>query len=167
MAALVAAGMSMVLAAGLRAQDLDAEYARELLGSGTAAPAFVLPDGQGAVHSLADYRGSYVVLDFWATWCPDCRADVPAMKELFARYGGKAVFIGISFDTDADRLSSYVAENGIGWLQLSELKKWKETQVSQDYHVRWIPSLYLIGPDGRVVLGTVMLSKLEAALAAL
>ena len=50
------------------------------------------------------------------------------------------------------------------WAHGSELKKWKETTVSSLYYVKWIPSIYLIGPDGKVILGTVVLDKIEAAL---
>ena len=53
------------------------------------------------------------------------------------------------------------------WTHVSPLIKWKESQVSQDYKVNWIPSMYLIGPDGKVVFGTVVLEKLEKALASL
>ena len=53
------------------------------------------------------------------------------------------------------------------WMQHSELKPWKETRISQDYHIKWIPSMYLIGPDGKVVLATVEIKKLRKALEAI
>ena len=95
--ALIAAVSVSVLA-----QDDDAKYAADLLKKGTVAPAFKIPDTKGVQHSLADFKGSYVVLDFWATWCPDCRKDVPKMKELYATYASSNIaFVGISLDTDA------------------------------------------------------------------
>lgn len=152
----------------LSAQDLDAEYAKDLLKAGADAPSFTINDIEGKPHSLKDFRGSYVVLDFWATWCPDCRKDLPKMKELYAKYASdNVVFVGVSFDEKPEKLAEYVAANGIEWLQVSEFKKWKgekNLKISDDYHVRWIPSLYLIDPKGKIVLGTVMLEKLEAAL---
>ena len=60
-----------------------------------------------------------------------------------------------------------MAENEIGWLQLSDFVSKKESKVGEDFRVRWIPSMYLVGPDGKVLLGTVMVDKLEAALEAL
>ena len=98
---------------------------------------------------------------------PDCRADVPAMKELYAKYGDKVTFVGISFDTDPEKLDAYVAENGIEWLQLSDFVAKKESKVGEDFRVKWIPSMYLVGPDGKVLLGTVMVDKLALALEAL
>ena len=66
------------------AQDLDSLYARDLLTVGTVAPD--LTDVEGQTVSLEKYRGQYVVLDFWASWCPDCRKDMPQMKELYTQY---------------------------------------------------------------------------------
>jgi hypothetical protein len=71
-------------------------------------------------------------------------------------------FLGISFDTDAEQLLKYTAEHGMDWLQLSEgFKKWKETQVSEAYGVKWIPTKYVISPKGKVLLSTVMTEKVE------
>ena len=149
--------------------DDDAKYAAELLAKGTTAPAFCVNDLAGEPHTLAEFAGKYLVLDFWATWCPDCRKDIPKMKELWQKYGSdKLVFVGISLDTSAEALGNYVRDNEIGWLQLSELKKWKKgAQTADDYQVKWIPSIYVIGPDGKVLLATVMIDQLEAFLAAL
>jgi thiol-disulfide isomerase/thioredoxin len=108
--------------------------------------------------------GEYLVLDFWATWCPDCRADVPAVKELYEKYSDKVRFVGISFDTDKEALDKYLAENEITWLQLSDFAGKKESSIGENFHVKWIPSMYLIDPEGKVVLGTVMVEKLAAAL---
>ena len=147
--------------------DLDAEYAVDMLKAGEVLPAFSLEDRAGVVHSQDEFAGKYVVLDFWATWCPDCRADVPAMKDLYARFGDKVEFVGVSFDTEPEKLDAFVAENGIGWTQLSDFVTKKESAVAENFRVKWIPSMYLVGPDGKVLLGTVMVDKLTAALEAL
>ena len=147
-------------------EDLDVKYGAELLTKGTQAPGFTLKDPDGRDVSLSDFAGKYVVLDFWATWCPDCREDIPKLKELWETYGSdKVAFLSVAFDTDKDRWAGYIADNGLGWTHVSPLAKWKETQVSKDYHVNWIPTMYLVGPDGKVILATVVLSKLENALA--
>jgi thiol-disulfide isomerase/thioredoxin len=148
-------------------KDADSEYAVDMLKKGEAIPAFSLKDRSDVLHSPDEFAGKYVVYDFWATWCPDCRADVPAMKELWERFGDKVEFVGISFDTDPEKLDSYVAENGIGWLQLSDFVTKKESTVADSFRVKWIPSMYLVGPDGKVLLGTVMVTKLAVALEAL
>lgn len=147
-------------------EDLDAQYAKDLLAKGTPAPDFTLQTPDGKELSLKDFRGKYVVLDFWASWCPDCRKDAPEVKALWEKYGSdKVAFVGVSFDTEKEKWAEYVKENGLGWDHVSPLAKWKETQVSQDYKVNWIPSMYLIDPDGKVVFGTVMIDKLAKELA--
>ena len=61
------------------------------------APDFILPMMNNYKVQLSEFKGKYVLLDFWATWCPDCRKDVPAVKELYDKYGSKVEFIGVSF----------------------------------------------------------------------
>ena len=145
-------------------KDADSEYAVDMIKKGESIPAFSLKDRSDFLRTQEEFAGQYLVLDFWATWCPDCREDIPAMKELYAKYGDKATFVGISFDTDPEKLDAFLEENGIGWLQLSDFVTKKESTVAADFRVKWIPSMYLVGPDGKVILGTVMVSKLAAAL---
>lgn len=165
--------LSMLLAAttGLMAQttdekgnDLDSVYAQKLLKPGTTAPDFILPMPNGYRVQLAEFKGKYVLLDFWASWCPDCRKDIPAVKAMYEKYGKNVVFIGVSFDTDRDRWAKCVADNGMTWRQVSELKRMHEAKIAQTYGVQWIPSMTLVGPDGKVVLSTVVLERMEKAL---
>lgn len=151
------------IATTLMAQDLDSLYARDLLTVGTVAPD--LTDAEGQTIALEKYRGQYVVLDFWASWCPDCRKDMPQMKELYAQYHTKGVqFLGISFDTTREALDNYLKKEAIAWPQVTELKKMKESKMAQAYHIRWIPSIYLIDPNGKVLLATVEIEKLKTLL---
>lgn len=145
-------------------QDDDAKYATELLKPGTEAPDFALATPDGKTVKLSDMRGKYVVLDFWASWCPDCRKDIPAVKAMYEKYGKNVVFIGVSFDTDRDRWAKCVADNGMTWRQVSELKRMREAKIAQTYGVQWIPSMTLVGPDGKVVLSTVVLERMEKTL---
>lgn len=89
---------------------------------GTQAPDFTLAAPDGTHHSLSSMRGSYVVLDFWASWCPDCRKDIPAMKQLHAEYGQTVRFVSVSFDDKRDNWTACINSNGMDWLHLSELK---------------------------------------------
>jgi TonB family protein len=147
-------------------EDLDAKYGTELLKPGTEAPNFTLRALLGKKLELNKTRGGYVVLDFWASWCGDCRKDMPAMSALSRTYFDKGVqFVGVSFDTDS--AAWYKCATDVYKLvgaQVSELKKWKETQVSKDYHINWIPTLYLLDPEGKVDLATVEVAKLEKRL---
>lgn len=83
-------------------QDVDVLYAKNLLAVGTEAPTFP-----------ALKKGTWTVLDFWATWCPDCRREIPTVKEMFQKYGTRAKFIGVSMDTDKQKLDNYTQANGV------------------------------------------------------
>ena len=157
----LALGLLMSVALFAQQEDLDAKYAADLLKPGTPAPEFVLNDINGNSVKMSQFRGKTVVLIFWASWCPDCRAEVPALKELQAKTDpDKVLFVSISSDRTVEAWKKYVAENEMGGVQLYKDK----SKVSEDYHVKWIPSQYVIGPDGKVVLGTVMLDKVAKAL---
>ena len=149
------------------AQDLDSKYATNLLKPGTVAPDFTLRTADEKDIKLREFRGNYVVLDFWASWCPDCRKDIPAMKQLWSNLMDYNVrIIGISFDTNKEAwVNTYWDKYQMNWTQVSELKKWKkDTKIDRLYHVDWIPTMYLIDPNGRIVLGTVEIEKLRATL---
>ena len=162
----VLAGMLVCMASTMMAQDLDAQYATNLLPVGTKAPD--LTDPRDSIHHIDDFHGRCVVLDFFATWCGDCRKDLPEMKKLHQMYDIEGVeFIGISFDTDFSVLQNFMDKESIRWRVLSELKKMKESQMAKDYHIQWIPTMYLLDTEGRVLLATVEIDKLKAKLAEL
>ena len=105
-------------------QDDDAKYATELLKPGTEAPDFALATPDGKTVKLSDMRGKYVVLDFWASWCPDCRKDLPAIAALHNTYAERGVeFIGVSFDDKKENLVKAISDFNIAYTQVSELKK--------------------------------------------
>jgi len=148
--------------------DLDAKYATSLLKVGEQAPEFAMTTPSGNNIALSSMRGRYVVIDFWASWCPDCRKDLPRMAALAQKYAERGIeFVGVSFDTDKAAWTSAIEKYGLRYAQVSELKKMKESATADAYGVKWIPSMYLIDPEGRVKLATVMIDKLEAALAAI
>lgn len=140
----------MLFSAG--SMQLQAQDTSSLIAVGKDAPAFTLNDLNGKSISLSDYQGKYVLIDFWATWCPDCRKLTPSLLSLYNEYKDKnIVFLGVSFDTNKEQLVDYVSKNAVPWAQVSEFKKWKETTISTQYGIKWIPTVYLIGPDGKVV----------------
>ncbi len=156
------------IAAGVKAQDdADAKYATGLLRPGTPAPDFTISNAGTPYNgtSLGSLRGKYVVLDFWASWCPDCRKDIGTLRRMNRSFASDSiVFIGVSFDKSEEAWRKCVADSSMTWMQHREQKPWKETQVSKDYRINWIPTMYIIGPDGRVMLGTVMPEKVGKAL---
>lgn len=157
--------MSQAICAQNLQEDPDLQYAVDLLKPGSDAPAFTLNDLQGKAVSLKDFKGKTVVLVFWATWCPDCRAEVPEIKAMHAAADpAKTVFVSVSFDRSFDTLVKYADENELPGVQLFDPSGKKESAIGADYHVKWIPSLYVIGPDGKVQLATVVASKVAAFL---
>ena len=146
-------------------EDLDLQYAVELLKPGTQALDFALQDINGKTFKLSDFQGRKVVLVFWASWCPDCRAEVPELKAMHAAANPeKAAFVSVSFDRTLEALQNYVNENYLPGVQLFDPAGKKESKVAADYGVKWIPSLYLIDETGKVQLDTVMIGKIADAL---
>ena len=146
--------------------DFDETYAQEMLKPGTPAPDFQLPTPDGKTVKFSEFaKGKYVVIDFWASWCPDCRKDLPEIIRLYNNFHKDGVeFLGVSFDTDKEKWTDYIAKSGVPYTQVSELKRMNQSDVAKAYGVRWIPSIYLIGPDGKVLVSTVLSYKIEKKL---
>ena len=132
------------------------EYLPEI-AVGAEAPEISAPDTLGHVIRLSDYRGQYVAVDFWATWCGDCRRETPAFKRLYDDMkdatvnGARVQFLSYSFDRDASRWKSYVIKQGFTWPQVSTLQaNWHDIPVTGAYGLHWIPAFLLITPDGKV-----------------
>ena len=152
-ALLFAAAIETKAQATASTEDLDTKYATTLVKPGTTAPDF------------NSFRGKTVVLDFWASWCPDCRKDAPEIVRLYNEYHPKGVeFIGISMDTDVQAWRNAIQKYGIVYPQVSELKKFKETDISKSYGINWIPSIVVVDKDGKVLLSTVLSSKVDQLL---
>ena len=144
-------------------QDLDNKYATELVKVGTAAPDFKMKTPEGKTLQLSKFaKGKTVVLDFWASWCRDCRKDAPEVVRMYEKYRQHGIeFVGISMDTDVEAWKKAIGQFGITYPQVSELKKFKETDIAKAYGVNWIPSMVVIGPDGQVKLSTVLSYKVD------
>ena len=144
-------------------EDIDDKYATSLVKVGTAAPDFKMKTPQGETIQLSEFaKGKTVVLDFWASWCPDCRKDAPEVVRLYNKYHQYGIeFIGVSMDTDVEAWKKAIEKFGITYPQVSELKKFKETDIAKAYGVNWIPSMVVVGPDGQVKLSTVLTYKVD------
>jgi thiol-disulfide isomerase/thioredoxin len=150
----------------ISAQNADSLYSKSFLAPGTEAPDFTLMTPTGRSFELSSQRGRYVVIDFWASWCGDCRKIKPKMDFLSNAYSiDSVVFVGVSYDTDNEIWKNYVqSDNKDFIIHVSELKKWEETETSQQYGIKWIPTMYLIDPEGKVVMATTDVEKLAKAL---
>jgi alpha/beta superfamily hydrolase/peroxiredoxin len=160
---LLAGATIQMKAQGAPEEDFDAKYATELVKPGTAAPDFKMKTPDGKDFQFAKFaKGKTVVLDFWASWCPDCRKDAPEVVRLYETYRQYGIeFIGVSMDTDVEAWKSAIEKYGITYPQVSELKKFKDTDISKAYGVKWIPSMVVVGPDGQVKLSTVLTYKVD------
>lgn len=156
----------LAIAFTARAQwDFDQKYAADLVKSGSVAPYFRMKTAEGKTLSLNQYKGRYVLLDFWASWCPDCRKDIPNVVRMYRKFHPQGVdFIGISMDTNAEAWKKAIAQYGLTYPQVSELVKFHDTKIAALYGVKWIPSMVLIDPQGKVLLSTVLSYKMERTL---
>jgi thiol-disulfide isomerase/thioredoxin len=109
----------------------------------------------GKQMSMADLKGKVVVIDFWATWCGPCIAEMPKMKQLYAEYKPKGVeFIGISLDNPEsegglEKLKAYCKENNIEWPQYYQGKGW-QGEFSMSWGINSIPAVFIVDADGKL-----------------
>ena len=111
--------------------DPDLQYGTELLKAGTQAPDFKLSDIYGKTVKLKKFRGKDVVLVFWASWCPDCRAEIPELRRMAEKYEEKNVrFLCVSFDRSLEKLKEFAAEEPLVGVQLFDPAGKKDSKIS-------------------------------------
>jgi thiol-disulfide isomerase/thioredoxin len=125
---------------------------KKMLRPEDEAPPFEVKTVEGAPLRLADFRGKYVLLDFWATWCGPCREETPFLKAAYKSFGTNANFamVSLSLDNNPGAPKDFAAKNDLKWIQ-GFLGKWADSKVTPLYGVEGIPSIFLIGPDGKIV----------------
>ena len=118
---------------------------------GDAAPTMRFKSVDGTEHSLEEFRGKYVLLDFWATWCGPCVAEMPELKSLYETFGAndKFVMIGMSLDEKPETAANFAKKHDIAWMQ-AHLGAFDSPFV-QAFGVKGIPSVWLIDPEGKVI----------------
>jgi tetratricopeptide (TPR) repeat protein len=127
------------------AAEVRALLANPRLVNEKFAPVFKVASTAGEELSLEAMRGKIVLLDFWATWCGPCLAEMPDVKRIWAKYGGdQFVIIGVSADRNLKSLEAYVKQEGITWPQYYD----ESGKVSMLYKVTGIPQTFLIDQDG-------------------
>ncbi len=128
--------------------------------AGFPAPAFELTDLDGRLVSLTDLRGRPVILNFWASWCAPCRAEMPALQAVADEYAERGLVIlavNAAFQDRAEDAVAFVAQNGLTFPILLD----RDGQVNRRYQVHSLPTTFFIGPDGlirEVVIGGPMSS---------
>jgi thiol-disulfide isomerase/thioredoxin len=121
-----------------------------------------LPDNKGIIQSIEKYKGNYLLIDFWASWCSPCREETPYLKSAFKKYGNKGFHIvAISLDNNVQPWKSAIAKDGTGlWTQLLD----KNEISRQKYAVKYIPENYLLDPAGKIIARNLRGNNLEKLL---
>lgn len=133
--------------------------------SGRAAPDFRLRTPTGGEHTLSDFRGAYVLINFWASWCGPCRGEAPDLEQLHRDAGGRLIVLGVNQQETDDDARAFVREFGLTYPVVMD----RSGEVSQAYRVgRGLPISFLVAPDGvieRVIIGRVTAEDVRGLLA--
>lgn len=118
---------------------------------GKKAPGITQFDVAGEPYSLQDLKGKYVLVDFWASWCPPCRAENPNLVAIYNDYKDKNFeILGVSFDKDMKAWTKAIADDKLTWKHISDLQHWNNGAASV-YGVKAIPQNVLVNPEGIII----------------
>lgn len=134
---------------------------------GTDALEFTQTDVDGKDVSLSQFRGKYVLVDFWASWCRPCRDENPNVVAAYNKFSSKNfTILGVSLDRERDAWIKAIKNDGLVWTQVSDLQFWNNAAAAL-YRVQGIPQNFLIDPNGKIVGKNLRGAELESKLCAL
>ena len=146
-------------------QKRQKEYSeREQLWVGKTAPELSLPDLNGKNLSISSFRGKYLLVDFWASWCGPCRSENPNLVRVFNQYKNKNfTILGVSIDRGRDEWIQAVQDDQLTWSHISDLRFW-DSKAVETYKFDAIPYNVLVNPQGIVIAENLRGAQLEAKL---
>lgn len=153
----------------VRGSDLGVKYSAYLdnmqkTAIGSAAPDFKQQDVNGKTVGLSDYKGKYVLIDFWASWCVPCRKENPNVLKAYEQFKGRNfTILGVSLDNSKDAWIKAVVEDKLPWTQVSDLKAFNN-EAAVEYSVTAIPTNFLVDPQGNIVASNLRGVELEKKL---
>jgi len=133
---------------------------------GAMAPDFTEADVNGQPIKLSSFRGKYVLIDFWASWCGPCRQENPNVVKVFNKFKEKNfTILGVSLDRESGKADwiNAINNDGLSWTQVSDLKFWN-SEAAALYDVSAIPANFLIDPDGKIIAKNLRGRELERKL---
>ena len=132
-------------------KEAEARKIQSLLVVGAPFPNFEEKDLGGKPLSVAGYKGKVVLIDFWATWCPLCVAELPDVLATYKKYHSQGFeVVGISLDEDRPQLEKFVKARGLAWPQYNDGLFWK-TKLALKYGIQKLPSTYLLDRNGTII----------------
>lgn len=137
------------------------QLALEAVKEGKTAPAFSLVSTEGNEVSLESYKGKYVLVDFWASWCQPCRQENPNVVNAYKAYNSKGFeVLSVSVDRDEQAWLNAIKEDGLTWAQVRDT----ENKVAEMYAIQQIPTTFLLDREGVIIATNLRGEALEAKL---
>jgi len=134
--------------------------------AGGEPPDFSAKDIAGQAVKLSDLKGKVVLLDFWATWCPPCRVEIPNLLEIYRKFKDKEfVLISVSLDRDLQAARQFVKDKGMDWVHIIDLEAGR--RIATLYQVEYIPLTFVIGTKGKIEARKMRGDELRDKIAAL
>jgi thiol-disulfide isomerase/thioredoxin len=149
-AILLGLGLILLGAIWLRGHQTEAppDPAAPMVGVavGESAPPFSLPQWEGATLNLQDYRGRVVILNFWATWCTPCKAEMPLLEDIAQRYGNQVVVIAVNYGDDPGYMGPFLEKMQLSYPIVLD----RDLVVARQYQVVALPTTYILDAEGRI-----------------